>query len=34
VDRFKKEQSVIDSKQQLSGKVIDKNIKDALEQSD
>jgi hypothetical protein len=34
VDCFKKEQLVIDSKQQLSEKVVDEDIQDVLEQSD
>lgn len=34
VDRFKKEQPVIDSERQLSGKVVDEDTRDALEQSD
>jgi hypothetical protein len=34
VDRFKKEQLVIDSERQLSGKVVDEDTRGALEQSD
>ena len=34
VDRFKKEQPVIDSERQLSGKVVDEDTRGALEQSD
>jgi hypothetical protein len=34
VDRFKKEQPVIDSERQLSGKVVDEDTRDELEQSD
>jgi len=34
VDRFKKEQPVIDSERQLSGKVVDEDTRDALERSD
>jgi hypothetical protein len=34
VNRFKKEQLVIDSKQQLSRKVVDKDTRDVLERSD
>jgi hypothetical protein len=34
VDRFKKEQPVIDSKQQLLGKVVDKDTRGILERSD
>ena len=34
VDRFKKELPVIDSERQLSGKVVDEDMRDALEQSD
>ena len=34
VDRFKKEQPVIDSERQLPGKVVDKDTRDALERSD
>lgn len=34
VDRFKKEQPVIDSERQLSGKVVDEDKRDALERSD
>jgi hypothetical protein len=34
VDRFKKEQPVIDSERQLSGKVVDEDTRSALERSD
>jgi hypothetical protein len=34
VDRFKKEQPVIDSERQLSGKVVNEDTRDALERSD
>ena len=34
VNRFKKEQPVIDSERQLSGKVVDEETRDALERSD
>jgi hypothetical protein len=34
VDRFKKEQPVIDSERQLSGKVVDEDTYSVLEQSD
>jgi len=34
VDRFKKEQPVIDSERQLSGKVVDEDTRGALERSD
>ena len=34
IDRFKKEQPVIDSERQLSGKVVDKDTRGALERSD
>ncbi|KAG9229421.1 hypothetical protein BJ875DRAFT_537715 [Amylocarpus encephaloides] len=34
VDRFKKEQPVINSERQLSGKVVDEDTRDALERSD
>jgi hypothetical protein len=34
VDRFKKEQPVIDSERQLSGKVADEDTRGALERSD
>jgi hypothetical protein len=34
VDHFKKEQPVIDSERQLSGKVVDEDTRGALEQSD
>ena len=34
VDRYKKEQPVIDSERQLSGKVVNEDIRGVLEQSD
>ncbi|KFY46137.1 hypothetical protein V494_00595 [Pseudogymnoascus sp. VKM F-4513 (FW-928)] len=34
VDRYKKEQPVIDSERQLSGKVVDEDVRGALERSD
>jgi hypothetical protein len=34
VDKYKKEQPVIDSERQLSGKVADEDVRDALERSD
>jgi hypothetical protein len=34
IDRFKKQQPIIDSERQLSGKVVDEETRDALERSD
>ncbi len=34
VDRYKKKQPVIDSERQLSGKVVDEDVRGALERSD
>jgi DNA gyrase/topoisomerase IV subunit B len=34
IEKYKKEQPVIDSKRQLSGKVVDKDVRGALEQTE
>jgi hypothetical protein len=34
IERYKKEQSVIDSERQLSGEVVDEEVRSALERSD